>query len=196
MRTAGSPRSRTRCRSSGASLRSPLPRSPSRSRAFLLARPSPSLRVHRLSLSTSAWLRRSSHRRCAPDCCHPGRCSDTFRNCHIRPRSQPATQSHRTEHTPSPIGTCRGMRCTACLRCRRRWRLTSRCSGYPGRGRWSSSRRTRRGPCVRTPGTFRPSRSMRREGHQWSRLRAISPSLRKLCICPRSRRRCSMTRIR
>ena len=178
LRTAGSPRSRTRCRSSGASPRRPLPRSPSRSRACLLARPSPSLRAHRLSLTTSAWSRRISHRRCAPDRCRPVRCSDTCRNFHIRPRSPPATRSHRTERTPSPSGTCHGMRCTACLRCRRRWRPMSRCSGCPGRGRWSSSRRTLRGPCVHTPGTSRPSRSMRREGRQWSRLRAISPSLR------------------
>ena len=196
MRTAGSPRSRTRCRSSGASLRRPPPRSPNRIRACPLARPSPSLRGHWQSRVTSACCRSCSRRRCGPGRCRPGRCSGISPCCRIPPRSPPAIGSHRTRHTPSPTGICHGMRCAACLRCRPRWRPTCRCSGSPGRGRWSSSRRNRQGPCVRTPGTSRPCRSTRREGRQWSRSRLISPSLRTSCTSPHSRRWRSMTRIR
>ena len=79
LRIVGSPRSRNRCRSSGASPLRPPPRSPFHSRGCRLARPSPSLRVHRLSPWTSAYYWSSSRRRCVPGRRHPVRCSDTCR---------------------------------------------------------------------------------------------------------------------
>ena len=196
LRTAGTQRSRNRCRSSGASLRRLPLRSPSHSRGCRLARPSPSLQVHRLSPWTSACHRIGSRRRCAPGRCHPVRCSDTCRRTNIRPRSRPSTRSHRTERTPSPTVACHGRRYAACSRCLRRLRLTSRCSGCPGRGRWFSSMRILQGPGGRTQGTSRKCRSMRREGRQWSRSRAILPSRRPLCTSPRSHPRCWMTMFR
>ena len=133
MRTAGTPMSRSRCRSSGAFLPRSLLRTPSRSCGCRLARSCPLLRCRWRSQGTSVCCPSCSRRRCGLGLRRRGRCWGTCQSCSTHQGSPPTSRRHRTKRTPDPTGICHGTRCAACRRCRLRWRRRCRCSGPPGR---------------------------------------------------------------